>query len=250
MQWKKYTLISMLLFNVCALMVFYQGPSAAQSSAIEVDPTQHEVSIWKSDIESPDHPRQEQIAQALTTLQGPLFQGPSTGRENSQTTLVVFFDYQCIHCKMMAPVLETLQNQNPTLKIVYKELPILGANSTYASKAALAAHKQDKYALVASQLIRSDDLSKNAVLNIAEKAGINMDQFRSDLNSAQIEKTLEDNLHLAKDLTIKGTPVMVVMPSRTTGHEKAAAFFVMGNTAFETLQNLIYQSQGSDFISS
>lgn len=244
---KKYALVSMIIFNFTALMVLYQSSNASQPTP-ENQVASQAVNIWKSDIESPDSQRQEEIARAIQTHQAPLFKGesPFTGPESSATNLAVFFDYQCIHCKVMAPILETLQRQNPTLKIIYKELPILGSNSTYAAKAALAAHKQAKYAMVSTQLLQSEDLSKNAILKIVENAGINMQQFQSDVDSPEIESTLDHNLNVAKDLTIKGTPVILITQNlHNPNEDRAPAFFIMGNTSLETLQALIYQAQDS-----
>lgn len=244
-SFKKYTLLSMVLFSVSGAMVWYQNSNASGNHPIEQAEAASEVSIWKSDIECPDCTRQDHIAKAIKAHEALLFQGgnPSSGPDNSPTHLVVFFDYQCIHCKSMASTLETLQRQNPTLKIIYKDLPILGSHSSCAAKAALAAHKQNKYGMVSNELLKANNLSNTQIANIAKNAGLNMSQFQSDMSSPAIAHDLDNNLSLAHDLTIKGTPVVIIKKNMPTS--STPTFFVMGNVSLEILQNLVHQAQGT-----
>src|SRR5712691_2219883 len=73
---------------------------------------------------------------------------PVAGNQQGDVSLVEFFDYNCPYCRQMAPVMLDAESADPRLRIVYKEFPILGPNSTFAAKAALAAHKQGKYVAV------------------------------------------------------------------------------------------------------
>ncbi len=66
---------------------------------------------------------------------------PVVGNKKSNITLVEFFDYQCVHCRRMAPIIKELMQQDPQLRVVYKEFPIFGKGSVFASTAALAATK-------------------------------------------------------------------------------------------------------------
>jgi protein-disulfide isomerase len=70
---------------------------------------------------------------------------PASGNLNGDVTLVEFFDYNCPYGRQVAPVVAEAQQADSQLRVVYKEFPILGPNSTVAAKAALAAHKQGKY---------------------------------------------------------------------------------------------------------
>ena len=67
------------------------------------------------------------------------------GNPKGDVTLVEFFDYQCVHCKKMSPLLNTLMKDKPNLRVIYKEFPIFGKNSEMAAKVALAAAMQGKY---------------------------------------------------------------------------------------------------------
>src|SRR5262249_31361134 len=70
---------------------------------------------------------------------------PVGGNPQGNVTIVEFFDYRCPYCKQMEPALESLLREDGNIRIVYKEFPILGKDSVYASHMALAAKKQGKY---------------------------------------------------------------------------------------------------------
>ncbi len=248
---KKYTLISIGLLGISTLMALYQSSCAFQpvgsnsdpESSPHSQPAKELVTIFKGDAPDVDAKRQQRITQAIQTHNQSLFHSdsPFKGPENSDITLVVFFDYQCGHCKMIAPVLETLQNNNPMLKIVYKELPILGESSVYAAKAALAAQTQGKYNFFGTQLMQSEDLSKPEILKIAASAGLNVDQLQRAIDSQKIDNEIKNNMALAKDLTVKGTPVVLLVHEqpKNNAHPISKAFFITGNAELETLQELV-----------
>src|SRR5262245_31659777 len=71
---------------------------------------------------------------------------PFFGNSKADVAVIVFSDYDCAYCKASEPRLMKLLADDPKLKIVMKEFPILGPSSVVASKAALAAAKQGKYA--------------------------------------------------------------------------------------------------------
>jgi protein-disulfide isomerase len=79
-------------------------------------------------------------AEVFRDLDSPIDRNP-----DGNISVAEFFDYNCPYCRMMAPLMAQAEAADPQLRIVYKELPILGANSVFAAKAAHAAHKQGKY---------------------------------------------------------------------------------------------------------
>lgn len=164
-----------------------------------------------------------------------------TGNPNGKVTLVEFFDYQCVHCKKMSPVLNELTAKNKDLRIVYKEFPIFGKSSDFASKAALAAAMQGKYqamhdALLAQQKRLNDDL----VLKVAESLHLDMTKFKADMDGATVKDALEANRTLAEKMHLMGTPAFIVMTNQgnqiKSGTQPA---FVPGAASQETLQDLI-----------
>ena len=91
------------------------------------------------------------------------------------------------------------------------ELPILGDSSTFASKAALASLKQNKYSDFHQDLISFKGvLDADIIFSIAKNNEINIDQLKKDMNDPGIEKIIEKNKLIAKKLQITGTPALVV----------------------------------------
>src|SRR5712675_3576173 len=90
----------------------------------------------------------DKAAQALSTRRREIFEDPDTpvaGNPKGDVTLVEFFDYRCPYCKQVEPAVEAILKEDPKLRIVYKEFPILGKESTFAAHVAFAALKQGKY---------------------------------------------------------------------------------------------------------
>jgi protein-disulfide isomerase len=152
-------------------------------------------------------------------------QSPIEGNANGDVNIVDFFDYQCGHCKTLSQTLYNLSKHDPNIRIIFKELPILGDESEAASKAALAAAKQGKYLALHNQLMASNSLSKADILAAAKKAGLNMSKFRHDWHSHAIKHEIQKNLTLSQDLNINGTPTLVIAKNmKTPGEEKVYIF--------------------------
>jgi protein-disulfide isomerase len=159
---------------------------------------------------------------------------PVGGNPNGDVTLVEFFDYNCPYCRQVTPVMQEAEKADPQLRVVYKEFPILGPNSTHSAKAALAIHRQGKYLAFHKELMLERGVADEAkVLRIAAKVGVDVDRMKSDMNDPAITAMLERNLALAQALRINGTPAFV------TGDQ-----IVRGAIDLKTLQALIRGARG------
>jgi len=67
---------------------------------------------------------------------------PVEGNPQGKVTIVEFFDYRCPHCRHVAPALDQLVNSNTSVRVVYKNFPVLGEPSVLAARAAVAAQQQ------------------------------------------------------------------------------------------------------------
>ena len=185
---------------------------------------------------------QKQAEAAILQNSQALFSGSAVaGNLKAPVTIVEFFDYQCIHCKKMAPVISDLLKKNANVKVVYKEFPIFGKSSEVASKAALAAAMQGKYMALHEALIKQDGrLNEQTIMDAAKSAGLNMDKLKTDMDSKTVADELEANRKLAENLHLMGTPAFIVAAT-ADGKLKSGTTptFIPGAASAETLTDLV-----------
>jgi protein-disulfide isomerase len=133
------------------------------------------------------------------------------GNAKGDATLVEFFDYRCPYCKQIEPTLDALLHEDGKLRIVYKEFPVLGEASTFATRVALAARQQGKYAeFHRAMMAAKGDISDDIVLKIAASVGLDIGKIKADMSAAGIDRIIHANYELAEALNIQGTPGFVV----------------------------------------
>lgn len=138
---------------------------------------------------------------------------PVGGNPDGDVTLVEFFDYNCPYCRSVASTVTKLKESDPKLRIAYKEFPILSESSTFAAKAGLAAHHQDKSKYVAfhdALMAHKGRISEKVVMSVAEKSGLEVARLKIDMNKPEIEAAIKKNHELARALRINGTPAFVI----------------------------------------
>ncbi|MDP2204979.1 MAG: DsbA family protein [Alphaproteobacteria bacterium] len=157
---------------------------------------------------------QEQQTAAVEMNKDRLFRNersPFIGNEKGDVTIVEFFDYNCGYCKKVLPELQALVKEDPNVKIVFKELPILGPSSELAAKWALAAHRQSKYFEFHSLLMKHQgQINADVLTRLATEAGLNVDKARQDAEGTEVLISLEQNRSLASQMNINGTPAFVL----------------------------------------
>jgi protein-disulfide isomerase len=137
----------------------------------------------------------------------------AVGAFNPDVIVVEYFDYNCPYCKKMVPALKALLAQDPNVGLLYKDWPVLGPVSEYASASALAAGWQGKYLVAHEALIGGPRLAQDdQVDDILQHAGVNMDALKKDRIShgKEIAALLARNDEEANALGLKGTPGLVV----------------------------------------
>jgi len=138
---------------------------------------------------------------------------PVGGNPKGTVTLVEFFDYSCPHCKHSEPAVKSALEQEGAggaLRVIYKELPILGPGSLYAARAALAAEKQGKYAAFHAALMESPAIDEPTVQQIAKDVGLDVPRMLRDMDGPDVTQAIDANSRLAADLEIQGTPAFII----------------------------------------
>lgn len=136
---------------------------------------------------------------------------PVSGNQNGTITLIEFFDYRCGFCKRAASAVTQLQKDDPRVRVVYKDFPILGEASELAAKAALASKAQGKHqAFHEALLATKNEMTKKEVLRIAVSVGLDTKKLAADMEKSEWQAVIDRNRSLARDLGISGTPGFIV----------------------------------------
>jgi protein-disulfide isomerase len=132
------------------------------------------------------------------------------GNLQGDVTLVEFFDYRCAYCRRVVSSMRALLDEDRGLRVVFKELPVLGPDSVRAARAALASRKQDRYVPFHFALMAADDLSPAGIRAAAEAVGLDPDQLEADMAAHGVTGAIDANYALANELGIEGTPAFVI----------------------------------------
>jgi protein-disulfide isomerase len=169
--------------------------------------------------------KQAAAARAVKQYQSELLNdvsSPVGGNPDGDITIVEFFDYNCGYCKRVVPaVAETLKN-DPNVRLVYKEFAILGQESVFAARAALAAKRQGKYHEFHNALMTAERADGQAVVALSKQLGLDQARLLKDMQDPAITKILERNYQLANALGINGTPAFVIGDRMVPGAMDAA----------------------------
>ena len=159
---------------------------------------------------------------------------PVKGNAQGSITIVEFFDARCGYCKQLQPVMDQMLRRQRDVRVVMKDLPILGPNSVLASRALLAAQRQGKYAEYYDVLMKLRDEPAEPVLRReAERVGLDWARLRRDMEDAGIQARIQSNLRLAQALRIEGTPALLIGDT-----------LIPGAVDLATLERLVTEARG------
>ena len=136
-----------------------------------------------------------------------------TGPESARTTFVEFFDYNCPYCRASLPAVKKfIAAHKNDARFAFIEFPIKGPQSTIASRAALAARNQpDKYLAFHFLLMGEKDLvTEDVVYADAQKAGLDVNRLRADMQDHSVDAALAGAHSLAAAANVDGTPAFII----------------------------------------
>src|SRR5579863_4028813 len=136
------------------------------------------------------------------------------GDPNGKTTLVEFFDYNFHFCKAALPDIQRLMKDDPKMRLVLKDFPVLGPGSVEAAKVAIAARKQlpgEKFWPFHFKLLSNPGpVGKEEALAVARSLGLDMAKLQKDMADPDVSADIDETLKIADSLQISGTPSFVV----------------------------------------
>lgn len=159
--------------------------------------------------------------QALLSDQG----SPVEGNAQGKVTIVEFFDYRCVHCRRVASTIDNLMRSNASVRVIYKNFPVLGEPSVLAARAAVAAQQQGGWPkLHRAMLAYEGDFTTETLLALGTSVGLDSGKLKTDMMSPATDKALQANLTLAAALGVDVTPTFVIGERVIRGALSAEAF--------------------------
>ena len=136
---------------------------------------------------------------------------PVAGNPLGDVTLVVFTDPLCPFCRRLIPTVRALLQEDRSVKVVWKDIPVLGPASQLEARALLAAQAQGGYDRMQGALTMvPGPLDRDDLRSLADALDLNGNALLRDLDDPSIKARLAANVALAQQLHIEGTPATVV----------------------------------------
>jgi protein-disulfide isomerase len=160
-------------------------------------------------VETADALRDGQYAPVLNTNRAAIetpFGSSWRGAAKPDVTLVEFYDYACPYCKASNPHVDRLLKEDRGLRIVYRELPILGPDSVVAARVALEASKAGRFNQFHDAMWAAGRPSEQTVTSAARAAGVSP----TPGPDPAVEAELKRNFQLAGQLGATGTPMFII----------------------------------------
>jgi len=160
-------------------------------------------------VEAGNALRARQFAETLDPIRASVerpFHSSWKGAEKPDVTLTYFYDYACGYCLQSNPDIERLLKEDKGLRVVYRELPILGPDSVAAARVSLAASKAGKFAAYHDALYAAGRPGPDTIALAARAAGVPAQPADDPAQEAE----LKANMTLAGQLGATGTPLFVV----------------------------------------
>lgn len=138
------------------------------------------------------------------------FPGAVMGNPNGKVVLVEFTDFACGYCRQSVADVDALIAENPDLKVVIRELPIIAPTSPDAARWGLAAAEQGKYAQFHRAMFAAGRTDPASVEVAARAVGLDLDRARKFIDNPSVRSELATNLEIARQLGIDGTPSWII----------------------------------------
>lgn len=144
------------------------------------------------------------VLQNRAVLERP-YRGAWAGAENGDVVMVQFFDYACPYCHQVNGDVDRLLREDPRLKVVWREYPVLGPNSEAAAAASMAAAEQNRYRQFHARMFALGRPTEAALQQALRDTGVTNGPV-TDVMRAEITR----NAEMARAIRATGTPTFVI----------------------------------------
>ncbi len=153
--------------------------------------------------------QKEMLAAAKSALVDPA--DPVAGNPHGDVTIVEFFDTRCPYCRKIEPTMADVLARDHGVRLVFKDLPILGPASVLGSKALLAAQRQGGYEKLRDAIMSApQQTTKATIQDAAQHLGLDWPRLQRDMDDPAVQARIDANLKLARAIGIEGTPALII----------------------------------------
>jgi len=157
----------------------------------------------------------QQASGAIAAMRTAIFDDPGQvvlGNPEGDVTLVEFFDYNCGYCRNALPDLATLLAEDPDLRVVLKEFPILSNESIDAARIAVLVGNAgvDYWTFHETLFTSRGQVDKKVALAAAADLGLSPVALELDMGTEAVAQKIQTSYEIAKALNITGTPTYII----------------------------------------
>ncbi len=174
-----------------------------------------------------DAAAQRKAAAELPSLRAALERDPRdfVANPRGRVTVTEFFDYRCPHCIDAAPAVIALIRANPHVRFVFKEMPIFGATSEHAARAAMEVKAAGgDYLGLYQRFMQTRPLDDAQIDQIASRMGAGPPAAPAET------RQLADTAALFNKLSLIGTPAFIVGDTIVPGEDMDAVLAAIAQT--------------------
>jgi len=183
----------------------FQSPDRAATEAIVREYILAHGEIIPEAVERAQQRRSAQtVDRHRTALETP-FHGAWAGAENGDVVLVQFFDYSCGYCRQSNADVDRLLREDDRLKVIWRELPVLGPDSEAAARVSLAAAQQGRFRDFHTRMFALGRPTAGLLQQASQATGV-----RAVAETSEMRTELARNVEMARSVGASGTPTFVV----------------------------------------
>lgn len=207
---------SAIMVGIGTAVMTHRGTVPAPSDRAAIEAVVRDYILAHPEIipEAMEKLRAQQSQDAYAAIKSELeapFASAWAGAEKGDVTMVMFTDYACGYCRTSLPDINRLIAEDPKLKVVWREVPILGPGSEIAAKAGLAAARQGAFQIFHERMFAAGQPNGDKVSAVLRGMNLDLRRIQSDLDSPEVTAELRKNIELAGRIDqAVATPTFVI----------------------------------------
>jgi protein-disulfide isomerase len=210
-------LAAIVLASVFGTMVFTKKSSGGGSTDIAKYLDENPMVVYNALMKAQGKMAEDQASQEKEKISKRRAEiedaaAPFLGNKDAKNIVVKFSDYNCGYCKTTVDEYVKLVTENKNVKVILRDMPILGDASRYASGVAVATFRTnpDKYQALHIALLKHSGRTEDSINEVIASVGLDVAKIKAEAAKPEVQTILNKNGELGRDLGIQGTPTFII----------------------------------------